>query len=42
MIDIATVLIVLIVIITALSINANNKNTAWYFCLSYNVSKQVL
>ena len=37
-----TVLIVLIVIIAVSVIHENNKNFAWYFYLSYNVSKHVL
>ena len=36
-IDIVIVLIVLIVIIAVLIIHADNKNSAWYFYLFYNV-----
>ena len=39
MIGIVIVLIVWIVIITVLLINANNKNSAWYFHLSYHNNK---
>ena len=40
MIGIAIVLI--IVIIAVLIITANNKHSAWYFYLPYNVNKYVL
>ena len=42
MIGIVIVLIVLIVMIAALIIHANNKHSAWYFYLPYNVHKHVL
>ena len=43
MIGIVIVLLtVLIVKMAVLTIDANNKNTAWYFYLSYNVDKYVL
>ena len=42
MIGIVIVLKVLIVIIAVLIIHANNKNSAGYFYLSYNVDKHVL
>ena len=42
MIDIVIVLTVLIIIIAILIIHANNKHSAWYFYLPYNVHKHVL
>ena len=42
MTGIVIVLIVLIVIKAVLIIRVNNKNTAWYFHLSYNFNKHVL
>ena len=42
MIGIARVLAVVIVIIAALIIHANNKYSTWHFYLSYNVNKHIL
>ena len=42
MIGIWIVFIVMIVKTAVLIIHANNKNSAWYFYLSYNVNKHVL
>ena len=42
MVGIGTVLIVLIIMKDVLIIHSNNKYSAWYFHLSYNVDKHVL
>ena len=42
MIGIAILLKVLIIIIAVSIIHLNNKYSAWYFYLSYNVNKYVL
>ena len=43
MIGIVIVLLIVLIVKTAvLTIDANNKNTAWYFYFSDNVDKHVL
>ena len=41
MVGIVIILIVLIIIIGVLIIHANNKYSAWYFYVTYKVSKHM-